>query len=79
MHLHVICVATENQKTVLDAGSQTWFVAGVGGTVRLPRLIGTGPAIELIASGDAINGSQAKSLGLVDACVSVHSARESAA
>ena len=72
-------VATENQKTVLGMPEvKLGLLPGWGGTVRLPRLIGTGPAIELIASGDAITGSQAKSLGLVDACVSVHSARESA-
>ena len=72
-------IATENHKTILGMPEiKIGLLPGWGGTVRLPRLIGTGPAIELIASGDAITGSQAKTLGLVDACVPVHSARESA-
>ena len=72
-------IATENPKTILGMPEvKLGLLPGWGGTVRLPRLIGTGPAIELIASGDAITGSQAKTLGLVDACVPVHSARESA-
>ena len=72
-------IATEKHKTILGMPEvKLGLLPGWGGTVRLPRLIGTGPAIELIASGDAITGSQAKTLGLVDACVPVHSARESA-
>jgi 3-hydroxyacyl-CoA dehydrogenase/enoyl-CoA hydratase/carnithine racemase len=72
-------IATEKRKTILGMPEvKLGLLPGWGGTVRLPRLIGTGPAIELIASGDAITGSQAKTLGLVDACVPVHSARESA-
>ncbi len=72
-------IATENHKTILGMPEvKLGLLPGWGGTVRLPRLIGIGPAIELIASGDAITGSQAKTLGLVDACVPVHSARESA-
>ena len=72
-------VATENPKTILGMPEvKLGLLPGWGGTVRLPRLIGTGPAIELIASGDVITGSQAKTLGLVDAYVPVHSARESA-
>ena len=72
-------MATENHKTILGMPEvKLGLLPGWGGTVRLPRLIGTGPAIELIASGDAITGSQAKTLGLVNACVPVHSARESA-
>ena len=72
-------IATENHKTILGMPEvKLGLLPGWGGTVRLPRLIGTGPAIEIIASGDAITGSQAKTLGLVNACVPVHSARESA-
>ncbi|MDA7938578.1 3-hydroxyacyl-CoA dehydrogenase NAD-binding domain-containing protein, partial [Pirellulales bacterium] len=43
-----------------------------------PRLIGPGPAIELIASGESVTGDQAQAIGLVDACVSSSSARASA-
>ena len=82
LELAIACdlrIATENHKTILGMPEvKLGLLPGWGGTVRLPRLIGTGPAIELIASGDAITGSQAKTLGLVDACVPVLSARESA-
>ena len=82
LELAIACdlrIATENHKTILCMPEvKLGLLPGWGGTVRLPRLIGTGPAIELIASGDEIIGSQAKTLGLVDACVPVHSARESA-
>ena len=72
-------IATENHKTILGMPEvKLGLLPGWGGTVRLPRLIGISPAIELIASGDAITGSQAKTLGLVDACVPGQSARESA-
>ena len=42
---------------------------GWGGTVRTPRLIGPGPAIELVASGEPVDADAALRLGLVDACV----------
>ena len=72
-------IVTENHKVILGMPEvKLGLLPGWGGTVRLPRLIGTGPAIELIVSGDAITGSQAKTLGLVDACVPGSSARESA-
>ena len=72
-------IVTENHKVILGMPEvKLGLLPGWGGTVRLPRLIGTGPAIELIVSGDGITGSQAKTLGLVDACVPGSSARESA-
>ncbi|NYT84485.1 3-hydroxyacyl-CoA dehydrogenase NAD-binding domain-containing protein [Pollutimonas harenae] len=39
---------------------------GAGGTQRLPRLIGVEAALEIIASGDAINADQGLRCGLVD-------------
>lgn len=39
---------------------------GLGGTVRLPRLIGLRPALDLILSGKLISAKRALSLGLVD-------------
>ena len=72
-------IATENQKTVLGMPEvKLGLMPGWGGTVRLPRLIGPGPAIELIASGESVTGDQAQAIGLVDACVSSSSARASA-
>jgi 3-hydroxyacyl-CoA dehydrogenase/enoyl-CoA hydratase/carnithine racemase len=54
------------------------LLPGWGGTVRLPRLIGPGPAVELLASGEAVDGRAAQRLGLVDACVPAAVALESA-
>jgi 3-hydroxyacyl-CoA dehydrogenase/enoyl-CoA hydratase/carnithine racemase len=45
------------------------LLPGWGGTVRLPRLIGPGPAIELTAAGESVTAEVAARLGLVDACV----------
>lgn len=54
------------------------LLPGWGGTVRLPRLIGPGPAVELAAGGEPIDGPAAARLGLVDACVPPGTALESA-
>lgn len=45
------------------------ILPGAGGTQRLPRLIGVGPALKMVAEGDAIDVLQAYSLGLVDRVV----------
>jgi 3-hydroxyacyl-CoA dehydrogenase len=42
------------------------IVPGAGGTQRLPRLIGTEQAIDLIGSGRTIKAAEAAELGLVD-------------
>ncbi len=42
-------------------------VPGAGGTQRLPRLIGLGPALSLISEGRVIGAAEAAKLGLVDA------------
>lgn len=44
------------------------LLPGNGGTQRLPRLIGTGPALELLLTGTQITPSQAERLGLVSRC-----------
>ncbi|MGI9178587.1 MAG: 3-hydroxyacyl-CoA dehydrogenase NAD-binding domain-containing protein [Pirellulales bacterium] len=54
------------------------LLPGWGGTVRLPRLIGAGPAVELAASGESITAAAAVRLGLADACVPADRAVESA-
>lgn len=41
-------------------------LAGWGGTTRLPRLIGTGRAAELLLTGDQIGAEEAQALGLVN-------------
>ena len=54
------------------------LLPGWGGTVRLPRLIGPGPAVELAASGESLDAAAALRLGLVDAVVPASRAVESA-
>lgn len=42
------------------------IIPGFGGTQRLPRLIGLGPALELIATGEPVSAREAYRLGLVN-------------
>lgn len=74
-----IRVATDAPHTVLGAPEvKLGLLPGWGGTVRLPRLIGPGPALEMLITGDSVPGRRAATLGLVDACVPSHAARSAA-
>jgi len=42
------------------------LVAGYGGTQRLPGLVGKGPAMELLLSGDMVGAERALEMGLVN-------------
>lgn len=42
------------------------LLPGAGGTQRLPRLIGAGPALDLMLSGRHLGAEEAQALGLVD-------------
>ncbi len=53
------------------------LLPGWGGTVRLGRLIGPGPAVEFIAAGEPVDGAAAQRLGIVDVCVPSEEAVES--
>ena len=62
-------IAVESPQTALGAPEvKLGLIPGWGGTVRLPRLVGPGPAIEFAASGESIPAAHARRLGLVDAC-----------
>jgi 3-hydroxyacyl-CoA dehydrogenase/enoyl-CoA hydratase/carnithine racemase len=72
-------VATDAAHTTLGFPEvKLGLLPGWGGTVRLPRLIGPGPAVEMMASGENCDGPAAERLGLVDACVPATAAIESA-
>lgn len=45
------------------------ILPGAGGTQRLPRLTGVGPALDLITSGKHVAAQQALELGIIDAIV----------
>ena len=45
------------------------LIPGYGGTQRLPRLVGRGPALKLILSGEAVDGTEAYRIGLADILV----------
>lgn len=51
---------------------------GAGGTIRTPKLIGSGLAMEMIFSGDAISADRALSIGLVNRVVPDDSVLEEA-
>ncbi|HZF08807.1 MAG TPA: 3-hydroxyacyl-CoA dehydrogenase NAD-binding domain-containing protein [Thermoanaerobaculia bacterium] len=60
--------ATEHPKTKLGLPEvQLGLIPGLGGTQRLPRLIGVPDALDLILSGKQLDARRAKRLGLVDA------------
>jgi 3-hydroxyacyl-CoA dehydrogenase/enoyl-CoA hydratase/3-hydroxybutyryl-CoA epimerase/3-hydroxyacyl-CoA dehydrogenase/enoyl-CoA hydratase/3-hydroxybutyryl-CoA epimerase/enoyl-CoA isomerase len=72
-------VATDSCATTLGFPEvKLGLLPGWGGTVRLPRLIGPGPAVEMIAAGETVDGPAAARAGLVDACVPAGLADEAA-
>jgi enoyl-CoA hydratase len=45
------------------------IIPGYGGTQRLPRLVGTGRALQILLTGDTIDAAEALRIGLVNAVV----------
>jgi len=60
-------VATDDRRTQLGLPEvQLGLIPGLGGTQRLPRLVGVPAALELILTGRPVSARRALALGLVD-------------
>jgi enoyl-CoA hydratase len=70
-------VAAED--AILGVFCRRWGVPLIdGGTVRLPRIVGLGRALDLILTGRAVSAREASAMGLVDRVVPRGSARAAA-
>jgi len=54
------------------------LIPGAGGTQRLPRIVGRGPALDLILRGEPIDAAEALRIGLVSRVVPASDLRETA-
>ena len=63
-----IIIADENSK-IGDGHIRTGLIPNGGGSQRLPRLIGTRKAKELLYTGDTLSGKEAEQIGLVNKAV----------
>jgi enoyl-CoA hydratase len=67
------------EDSVMGVFCRRWGVPLIdGGTVRLPRLIGLGHALDLILTGRPVGATEALQMGLVNRVVANGSAREEA-
>jgi enoyl-CoA hydratase len=70
-------VAAEDAK--LGVFCRRWGVPLIdGGTVRLPRLVGTGRALDLVLTGREVGAEESRLMGLVDRVVPAGTTREAA-
>lgn len=64
---------------VLGVFCRRWGVPLIdGGTVRLPRIVGLGRALDLVLTGRAVSAHEAHGMGLVDRVVPLGGSREAA-
>lgn len=64
-------IATDEDSTVLGLPELTiGLIPGLGGTQRLPRLVGYRKAVDMILSSEAIPGEKALEFGIIDKIVS---------
>jgi enoyl-CoA hydratase len=71
MELALSChlrIASENARFGLPE-VKLGIIPGYGGTVRLPRIVGRGRALEMILTGEMINAQRAFEIGLVNRVV----------
>jgi enoyl-CoA hydratase/carnithine racemase len=61
-------LASENAK-IGQPEVKLGIIAGYGGSQRLPRLVGKGPAMQLLLTGEQINAQEAHRIGLVNEVV----------
>jgi enoyl-CoA hydratase len=65
--------------SVLGVFCRRWGVPLIdGGTVRLPRLIGMGHAMDMILTGRGVSAAEARTMGLVNRVVAKGTARQAA-
>jgi len=68
-----------SETAVFGVYCRRWGVPLIdGGTVRLPRLVGSGRALEMILTGRSVDASEALSWGLVNSVVAAGCARAAA-
>jgi len=80
LELALFCdLRVAEEDAILGVFCRRWGVPLIdGGTVRLPRIVGLGRAMDLLLTGRAVGATEALAMGLVDRVVPRGTAREAA-